>query len=143
MAEVYFRSVREVAVSDYALDQVLAWAPERPAPGFFEEYASDGRLVLVAVDTTDRVVAYTDVERDGHIDHLYRHPDATGMGVATMLFLTLEESARASGMKRLFVEASEPARRFLQRHGFGVVGRRDFEINGVSIHNYEMEKRLE
>jgi putative acetyltransferase len=40
------------------------------------------------------------------------------------------------------VEASEPARRFFLKHGFSELHRRNFEIGGVPIHNYAMEKRL-
>jgi putative acetyltransferase len=40
------------------------------------------------------------------------------------------------------VEASEPARRFFLKRGYAVLERRDFEIGGVPIHNYAMERRL-
>ena len=45
-------------------------------------------------------------------------------------------------MKRLHAEASEAARRFFLRRGFVVVNSRAFEISGVPIHNYAMEKWL-
>lgn len=51
-------------------------------------------------------------------------------------------AAAERGMTRLFVEASEPARRFFLKKGFKLVARRDFEIAGVSIHNYSMEKQI-
>lgn len=146
LAAIYFLAVREIAIADYSAEQVQAWAPVWPDPRFFENYASDGRAVFVAVaeaeDGSDRVLGYTDLESDGHIDHLYRHPDAAGLGVAAMLYLRLEESARRSSIERLVVEASELARRFFETQGFTVVRRRDFEMNGVALHNYEMQKRL-
>jgi hypothetical protein len=43
---------------------------------------------------------------------------------------------------RLFVEASEVARPFFSAKGFLLIGRNDFEIYGVSIHNYITEKHL-
>jgi putative acetyltransferase len=45
-------------------------------------------------------------------------------------------------MKRLHAEASEAARRFFLKRGFAVVNRRAFEIAGVRIHNYAVEKWL-
>jgi putative acetyltransferase len=45
-------------------------------------------------------------------------------------------------MKRLYSEASEAARRFFLKQGFAVVSKRLFEISGVPIHNYAMEKWL-
>lgn len=142
LAEVFFRSVREVAVSDYSADQVEVWAPGVREPAYFEDYATDGRQLYIAEDAADRVVGYVDLEADGHIDHLYCHPDVAGRGVATMLYLALEGEAREAGVQRLFVEASEPARRFFERHGFGVLGRREVVRQGRALHNYAMEKLL-
>jgi hypothetical protein len=49
---------------------------------------------------------------------------------------------RARGIARLYTEASEPARRFFAKRGFVEVSRNDFEIVGVPIHNFRMEKSL-
>jgi putative acetyltransferase len=52
------------------------------------------------------------------------------------------EHARAAGISRLFVEASENARPVFERAGFIVMRRRDFDVGGVAIHNYAMERTL-
>lgn len=142
LAEVFHRSVREVASADYTPEQVAVWASAERNADFFEARATDGRWVLVAVDASDVVVAYTDLEADGHIDQLYCHPDAAGRGVASALYLELEELARSAGVPRVYVEASEPARRFFERHGFEVIARRDLNVDGVALHNYAMQKSL-
>jgi putative acetyltransferase len=121
---------------------VKAWAPEVPDPARFAARAADGRTVLVAVDGEDAPLAYGDLEPDGHIDHLFCRPDAAGTRVAVALYAAIEAEARARGLARLHVEASEPARRFLLKQGFVLIARRDFEIGGVAIHNFAMEKRL-
>jgi putative acetyltransferase len=99
-------------------------------------------MLLVAVDEGGDPLAYGDLEADGHIDHLFCRPDAAGTGLAAALYAGLEAAARARGMARLHVEASEPARRFFPKQGFVLVARRDFEIGSVAIHNFAMEKRL-
>lgn len=65
-----------------------------------------------------------------------------GQGVAARLVDTLEATAREAGMTRLYVEASEAARRFFLKRGYTVRARRDFAIDGVAIHNYAMERTL-
>lgn len=114
-----------------------------PDPATFVAWAAQPRLVLVAVDAADLPLAYGDLEPDGHIDQLYCHPDAAGTGVTAALYAELEAAARARGIARLYVEASEPARRFFLKQGFSVVERNDFELAGVPIHNWRMEKALE
>ena len=56
--------------------------------------------------------------------------------------LRLLREALEAGVSRLYVEASEAARKFFLRAGFVVVRRRDFERNNVQIHNYLMEKTI-
>lgn len=46
------------------------------------------------------------------------------------------------GGTRLYVEASEAARRLFERRGFTVDARNDFAIDGVAIHNYRMSKAI-
>jgi putative acetyltransferase len=143
LAEVFFTSVREAGRDDYSEAQVRAWATERPHPSTFADRAADGRLVLVAVDAAERVIAYADLEHDGHIDHLYCRPSWIGHGVGSALYEAIEREARARGVQRLFVEASEAARRLFERKGFRVVRRNDLERHGVELHNFDMEKHLQ
>lgn len=102
----------------------------------------DGRTTLVAVDVSGDVVGYGDLEPNGHIDHLYCRPEAAGAGVASKLLDELVARAKSAGVMRLYVEASELARGLFERKGFTLLRRRDFELRGVQIHNYAMERLL-
>jgi putative acetyltransferase len=142
VADVFYRSVREVAVSDYSADQVRAWVPGRWDAEQEHRRSGDGRLVLVAADELGPVVAFIDLEPDGHIDRLFCAPEAAGQGIASRLYDSIETAAREQGLRRLYTEASELARRFFQRKGFVVLERQDKILRGVPIHNYRMEKTL-
>lgn len=142
LADVFFRSVRQVAMSDYTAAQVGAWAPERRTAEQMHKTASDGRLTLVAASERDRAVAYIDLEPDGRIDHVYCAPEAAGHGIAAQLYDAIETAARSQGINRLFTEASELARRFFERKGFALLERQDMVLRGVPIHNYKMAKDL-
>lgn len=99
-------------------------------------------MIFVACDTGDEPRAYALLEPDGHLDMLYCHPDHTRKGLANELLAHAEMVAHSEGMKRLFTEASELARPAFERAGYAVMHRRDFEVDGVPIHNYAMEKML-
>ena len=143
LADVFFRSVRQVALSDYTPAQVAAWAPEPRTAEWAHGEASDGRLVLVAADDNDRAVAYIDLEPNGHIDRVFCAPEAAGQGIASRLYDAVEAVAREQGITRLFTEASELARRLFERKGFVVLERQALVIRGVLIHNYRMAKTLD
>jgi putative acetyltransferase len=143
MSALYRRSVEQLGPRHYTGAQVAAWVSCCPSPDRFRALSADGRWTLVAVDDADRPVAFSDLEPDGHIHFLYCAPEAAGTGVTAGLYDALEGIARAQGIGRLYTEASEAARRFFAKHGFTTVVRRDYEIAGVPIHNYAMEKRLD
>jgi putative acetyltransferase len=142
LAALFHAAIHQVAALHYSPEQVNAWAPRVPDPARFLARGTDGRTLLLAVDEADEPLAYGDVEAHGHIDHLFCRPDVAGTGVTARLYETLEEAARGRSISMLFTEASEPAKRFFAKRGFEVIERRDFEINGVPIHNFRMEKRL-
>lgn len=142
VADIFIRAVTVTGLKGYSPEQVAAWVEGDRSPAAAHERCSDGRLVLVAVDGTDTPVAFIDLEDDGHIDMLFCAPEHTGRGIASALYAKLEETARQRGLTRLFVEASEIAKPFFAARGFLLIWRNDFEIGGVSTHNYVMEKHL-
>lgn len=142
LADVYDRSVLAIGPRDYTPEQIAVWIGRGARADRFRTRMADGRRCWVAVDAADTAIAFIDLEADGHIDFLYASPEAAGSGVSGRLLDELEAAARADGMTRLYVEASEAARRFFLKRGFAVTARRDFEIDGVAIHNYAMERRL-
>jgi putative acetyltransferase len=142
LSAVFQEAVRRTGRCAYSEEQVMAWAAAGPDPAEYDGRAADGRVLLVAVDEQNRPIAYGDLEADGHIDHLFCHPDAGRKGVASALYDRLEETARSLKIPRLYVEASELSRPLFLRKGFAEIGRRDFEIEGVWTHNYAMAKQL-
>ncbi|WP_081944466.1 GNAT family N-acetyltransferase [Thalassospira australica] len=142
MSDIYRRSVTELGPRAYGPQQVAVWASLKPSPERLVEVMNDGRHCLVAVNNQDQVMAFGDIECDGHIEYLYASPDIAGTGVVAQLYDALENAAKAKNIAKLYSEASELAKSFLLKRGFSVVERRDFEVNGVPIHNFAVEKRL-
>lgn len=141
LSALFYQSVTQLGQQAYTAQQVAAWAARTPTPAAMHNLGQDGRLVLVA-EQDNAVVAYGDLEPDGHIDHLYALPVAAGSGCASRLYNALEAFGRQQGIARLYTEASEMAKPFFMRKGFELQKRRDFKIMGVSIHNYAMTKSL-
>ncbi|MEQ8179957.1 MAG: GNAT family N-acetyltransferase [Amphiplicatus sp.] len=140
LSDLYVRSVRALAVGDYSARQIDAWAALAPDPARLDALARDGRLRLVSEDAQGAPAAFADLEPDGHIHYFYCAPEAAGTGAAGALYDALEAAARDWGARLLYAEASEGARRFFLKRGFVVLARRDFEVSGVPIHNYAVEK---
>lgn len=140
LSALYEASVRALGARDYSAAQVEAWASLTPSAESLADRMTDGRIRLVA--HTDELAGFIDIEADGHIDLLYVAPAAAGLGVARLLLETAEALAPIPGASRLYAEASETARPVFERLGYSVVARRDFEVAGVPIHNWAVEKPL-
>ena len=140
---IFIDAIRGLATEHYSPAQVDVWSGVMGDRHTVHARRTDGRTTWLAVDREDEPLAYIDLEADGHIDHLFCRPEAAGQGLASALYRELEQAARDAGMTYLYVEASESARPVFARHGFTVVRREDFEMSGVPIHNYTMEKHLD
>ena len=141
-ARIFHAAVHAIGARDYSPAQCAAWSPS-PAPveGVLAHVAAKHR-VWVAADAADVAQGFIELDADGHIDCFYLAPEVAGAGLGAALYAALEGEARQMGLTRLYVEASEAARRFFLRQGFAVQGRRDFDRHGVAIHNYAMTKTL-
>lgn len=143
LADLMFRSVREVAVAEYTPEQAKAWLPAPQEVSAVRARIGDGRLVLVAVaGAPAEIVGYIELQADGHIDHFYCAPGFTGRGVGSLLYAHLEAQARASLMTELTVDASTFARRLLERRGFEVVATNRISRAGVVLENHTMVMEL-
>ncbi|MEM8836690.1 MAG: GNAT family N-acetyltransferase [Pseudomonadota bacterium] len=142
LSEIFHASVHIIGSRYYNAQQVNAWSPHRVSEEAFIARVSDGRSVYVAVNENDKLVGFIELEKDGHIDCFYCDPSVVGTGVGSALYDHLEKAARAQGLDRLDVAASEAAKPFFLGKGFHLVRRQTVERNGVPLHNYLMEKHL-
>ncbi len=142
LAELTLSAIRSVGSARYSPDQVKVWASRHPGPERFVARAAQGHVIFVAASDTDEIAAYALLEPDGHLDMLYCDPDHTRRGLADRLLESAEQHARSLKLERVYTEASELARAAFQRAGYTATHRREFEIDGVTIHNYAMEKPL-
>ena len=142
LAEIFQTAIRQIGARDYSAAQVEAWAGPRVTAADLDARYTDGRATFIAVDEADRAIAFSDVEADGHIDMLYCDPAHARRGAASALLAAIEATAREAGLALLHTEASETARPVFEKTGYTAVVRRDFEVEGVAMHNWKMEKQL-
>ena len=93
ISALFQRSVLELGPRFYTQEQIKAWAARGPSPERVKERNETGLTTWVKVDEDDCVMAYAELEADGHIDHVYAHPDIAGQGVVSALMDDLETYA--------------------------------------------------
>ncbi|MGO9056334.1 MAG: GNAT family N-acetyltransferase [Candidatus Binataceae bacterium] len=140
MTRLFYATVDSVNLKHYSDEQVRAWAPEIPDPEVWHLRMS-GRCTLVAEENA-QVLAFAELERNGHLDMFYCRHDAVGRRVARRLYQAVETKAQGAGLTRIFTEASITARPFFEHHGFSVLRQQTVAPRGIRMTNFPMEKRL-
>ena len=138
--EVFHASVHTLAKAHYTREQLEAWAPDA-YPG--ETWVARVRKNRPYVALLGGIpVGFADVQASGYIDQFFVAGAASGRGIGTRLMQTLERSARAERIPRLYSNVSLSAEPFFRKHGFIVERRQEVSVNGVSLRNARMFRVL-
>ena len=133
--------VHRVNSRDYATDQIEAWAsPSIDLEAWRVRF--DDRLAYVAKEDS-RIVGFTDMTREGHLDRLFVSADHQGRGIARRLVEILLRDAVDHSIEKITTDASITARPFFERMGFSVIREQSVECRGVWLTNYRMQRSLE
>jgi len=136
--EVFQRAIREVASRDYDAAQVAAWSEvDRDKWRPWRLTRPTWAAVL-----DEKIIGFSDLEADGHLDMMFVHPEHQGVGVASLLLATVEDAARQQGLARIFTEASVTARPFFETRGFELDAEQRVTKRGETFINYRMFKLL-
>ena len=141
VVNLFRASVRGIAARDYNRSQLRAWAPDVIDEEKFGQRCESKSTWVAKME--DRIVGFSDLEPNGHVDMLYVHPDFQRRGVARALLQHVEKAARAMDLCRLHTEASITARPAFEAVGFRVIVPQTVTVRGESMTNYRMEKRLD
>ncbi len=141
ISQLFYETVHAVNRADYSPEQLRAWAPEIPDPALWHT-RMQSRYTLVAEEEGE-VVAFAELEEDGHLDMLYCREDRVGQGVGSRLYGVVEHKARERKLARIFTEASITASPFFERQGFVTVREQRVTRHGVELTNFAMEKALQ
>jgi len=139
LIDLFRCTVHRINSRDYTPEQVRAWAPEKVDPARWIVLA-DRHTVVAEIE--GRIVGFTDLETDGHIDRFFVHADCQRQGVGKAMLTELLAEAVRLGLARLFAEVSITARPFFERHGFVVVAEQVVTVRDVAMTNFRMERLL-
>jgi GNAT superfamily N-acetyltransferase len=140
ITQLFYKTVHTVNVKDYSEKQVEAWVPAVPDVEVWHSRMIE-RTTLVA-EEGDQILAFAELESDGHLDMFYCRHDVIGRGVGRSLYQAIERRALGMDLGRIFTEASITARPFFERRGFTVVQEQTVTRGGVEMRNFRMEKLL-
>lgn len=137
--ELFFHSVRQVAIRNYSAKQVAAWAPDTLDETHWRVRIENNNPYVCEID--GQIVGFADLQPSGYIDHFfvdYRHQR---QGVAKALFATIETEAKRQNLAELWANVSITARPFFESRGFVVVAAQQVSVRGETLQNFRMSRR--
>jgi putative acetyltransferase len=140
ITQLFYKTVHTVNVKDYSEKQVEAWVPKVPEVEAWHSRMIQ-RTTLVA-EEGGQILAFAELESDGHLDMFYCRHDVVGRGVGRSLYQVIERRALEIGLGRIFAEASITARHFFERCGFSVLQEQTVVRGGLEMTNFRMQKLL-
>jgi putative acetyltransferase len=138
--QVFISAIHGVAINDYSLEQVEAWAPRNIDPVLWSDRMRGIAPFVAEVD--GKLIAYADVQADGYIDHFFVSAPFARQRVGSKLMSRIHEEATIKGIRELNSDVSRTAQPFFKHWGFQVVEERWPVMRGVVIPNALMKKVL-
>jgi putative acetyltransferase len=140
ITRLFYETVHSVNLQDYSERQVRAWAPAVPNAEIWHSRMI--RHCTLVAEENGEIIAFAELERDGHLDMFYCRKDAIRRGIGRSLYAAVELKALALGLDRIFAEASLTAFPFFKHCGFSTLGMQTVTRGGIGLSNVRMEKRL-
>ena len=140
--EIFYDTIHTVNAKDYDDDQRHAWAPDKNPENYQRFCARLLDNITYVVELNSKIIGFGDMTKAGYLDRFYTHKDHQRQGVATLIYLQLEQDARELGLTELTSDVSITAKPVAERAGFKVVKAQDQIRRGVVLRNYLMKKEL-
>jgi len=132
-------TIRRVNCRDYTAAQVEAWTQ----PGLtVHAWSARLRDATFVIEADGQMVAFAELDPDGHVDCFFCHADWQGRGLGSMLMEHLAREARAAGAPSLYAEVSLTARPFFERQGFVVEAQQEVPVGNERLANFRMRRSL-
>ena len=141
ISRLYYDTIHRINSNDYTREQVDAWAPEIPDVDFWRKRFRKYHVYVAEEDA--RIVGFTELDPNGHIDCFFVHHAWQRRGIGTRLMERVVETAVRDSIARLFAEVSITAEPFFRGHGFAVTRENEIVRRGVPLRQYLMERWLE
>lgn len=136
IGQIIYDTVRSINRKDYSQQQVEAWAPD---PFIFSTYEESYAFVA---ELKGLIVGFGNLTSSGYLHRFYVHKEFQGQRIGSLLLKSLEDKARALGLKEITTEASITAKPFFLAKGWIVKEQQAKIWRDVSFINYKMHKKI-
>ncbi|MFD2046064.1 GNAT family N-acetyltransferase [Ornithinibacillus salinisoli] len=143
IVSLFYETIHSVNLKEYTQSELDAWAPRDEKKSKMKSWKESLRQNITYVaKINDKLVGFSDLTQNGHLDRLFVHKDYQGQGIATALVDILESEAKKLKLLEIDTEASITAKTFFEHRGYKVVCAQTVVRKGVKLNNFKMIKEI-
>jgi len=141
---LFVDTITSICKADYDADQIDAWISDTKSGANRQSWHDmiTNQFVLVA-QYGSKIVGFATLDDGNHIDWFYVHKDHQRQGIASRLYIGLENEARRQHQTILTADISKTACRFFVTQKFHVLAEQVVNRKGVDLVNYKMIKSID
>jgi putative acetyltransferase len=137
--DIYFTAIHLVAIRDYTVEQVRAWAPRDLDAVLWKNKMRE--INPFVAELNGELVGYADLQSNGYIDHFFVSGKHPRVGIGSLLMNRILEEGASLSVSSLTSNVSRTAQPFFAKFGFVVVEQRNPEVRGVVVPNALMRRQ--
>ena len=141
--QVVCQSITELCVADHCndADTLARWLANK-TPENFRTWIADLDNFCVVAEVDGKVSGVGLVHRSGKIKLLYLAPGSQRLGIGRAIYATLEEKARAWGLRKLHLDSTAMARSFYEALSYQASGEAQATLRRVAVLPIRKEARI-
>lgn len=139
--ELFYETVHAVNIRDYTESQISAWTPETEQA----RQAIANKLTsqrTVGIKECGILIGFGSLTHSFDIDMLYVHKHRQGQGIGMRLIEELEDIAVQNGKHIIKADVSLTALPFFERCGYTPILKQTVVRQGITLENFQMEKKI-
>jgi putative acetyltransferase len=138
--QLFNQTIHHVNSQHYTQKQLDAWAPSQFDKNLWCKKLT--KLCSFVCINNDKILGYSDLHKNGHIDHFFCHYQYQGIGVGSALMAHIHTLAKQQGIIQLSAYVSITVKAFFEAQGFNPIKQQAVTIRGQVLTNFKMVKTL-
>lgn len=135
VSELFCETINSVNIADYTKEQCEAWTAKSNCLDTRRSALIDQRTIVA--EENGVIIGFGSIDNSGCLDLLFVDKGFQGKGVATALCDELEKD-----FERITTYSSVTAKPFFENRDYIVVKAQEVDCLGVSLPNFQMQKKL-
>lgn len=140
---LFYDTVHDITSDAYTSIQINKWAPKVVDLNQWKQRLGQSNTLVAFTPEDNKIIGFSDINNQGHIDYLYVHYAHQYTGVGTALLEAIKQKAQELKLKTMYADVNILAKPLFTQGGFVIDEPGVRIINGIEFPITKMSMSLE